>query len=54
MNELITSTFVDDLKLRWLLAKVYPDHRLNGAIFRSQAESVRVHRSTLSKIGYKV
>ena len=54
MEGLITQIMAEDLKLRWLLANVYPDHRLNGAIFRSQAESVRVHRSTLSKIGYKV
>ncbi len=54
MNGLMTLTFADDLKLRWLLAKAYPDHRLNGAIFRTQVESVRVNRLILSKIGYKV
>jgi len=52
MNELMTSTFADDLKLRWLLVKYYPECRINGMIFRTQAESIRVHRSMLRRIGY--
>ena len=52
MEGLITQTMAEDLKLRWLLVKYYPECRINGMIFRTQAESIRVHRSMLRRIGY--
>ncbi len=54
MEGLITQTMANDSEFRWLLVKYYPECRINGMIFKTQAESVRVHRSILSKIGYKV